>query len=193
MKYSSAVACLSCLVCLALLGGCARPGSALRDSVERTSRQRDPAKLVEIGEAFAEVGDSTRAAQYFSMAIESGGDETKIFPRLLEVCVRDRQYRAALFYSENYLRRHPDDTMLRFEIGNLQAGMGNVKEARIAYERALRSTPKSPELHYALAVLSRDGEGNLLAADSQFRTYLELAPHGEHAEEARGSLLESVQ
>jgi len=190
MKYLSAFACLAWL---ALASGCARPGNALRDSVERTARERNPEKLVAIGEAFAEVGDSTRAAQYFSMAIESGGDETRIFPRLLEVCVRDRQFRAALFYSENYLRRHPADGVLRFEIGNLEAGMGNVKEARAEYERALRGAPKSAELHYALAVLSRDGEGNLIAADSQFRAYLELAPQGEHAEEARGSLLESVQ
>jgi Flp pilus assembly protein TadD len=71
--------------------------------------------------------------------------------------------------------------------------MGESKLARGQYEEALRKEPKNPEIHYALAVLSRDQDGNLGEADTRFREYLKLDPRGSHAEEARGSLLEVVR
>jgi Tfp pilus assembly protein PilF len=176
------------------LSGCAKaPGAALRDSVKHTVEEQSPGKLLAIGQAYTDVGDSVRAVQYFSLAIDHGGDENAIFPRLMRACITGRQFRAATFYLENYLRRHPENAKLHFLAGSLYAGIGETKQARGEYERALRTEPKNPELHYALAVLSRDAEKNATAADIQFREYLSLDPQGPHAEEARGSLLESVQ
>ena len=173
--------------------GCAsRDGAAIQSSLKHAREDREPKKLLAIGDAFASVGDSVRAAQYYSLAIDSGGDESKIFPRLLEICIRDRQFRAALFYAENYLRKHPDNAKLRFLAGSLYASMGDTQLARSAYETSASEEPKNPEVHYALAVLSRDHEGNPVGADLQFREYLKLDPKGPHAEEARSSLLEAV-
>jgi tetratricopeptide (TPR) repeat protein len=160
--------------------------------MRHVAEERQPDKLVAIGEAYAAVGDSVRAAQYFSLAIDSNGNEQTIFPRLLEMCIRDRQFRAALFYVENYLRRHPNDARLHFLAGSLHAGMGQPKEARARYEESLRKDPANSEVHYALAVLSRDHEGNPAEADTRFREYLKLEPRGAHADEARGGLLRVV-
>ncbi len=186
-----AAALLLCL--LAVLGGCTKSaGGQVRDSVTRLEQERKPDRLVRAGEAFASVGDATRASQYFAMAIESGGDETLIFPRLLETCIRDKQYRAAAFHAENYLRKHPADTSLRFVVGTLHAAMGDTKMAKEQFQEVLRATPKNSEVCFALAVLYRDGEGDRASADPYFRQYLELEPRGQHAEEARGSLLKAM-
>jgi tetratricopeptide (TPR) repeat protein len=158
------------------------------------ARNRAPERLLEIGEGFAAIGDSTRAAQYFSLAIEDGGDERQIFPRLLAMLVRDRQYRAAIFRAEYYLKKHPDDANVRFVTGSLYVGTGQAAEARGQYEAILQGGAERirPEIYYALALLSRDVEGDVLAADVHFRDYLREAPNGKHAAEARASLLETV-
>ena len=181
------------LFAVACTFGCAsRDGAALQSSVKHAREDREPRKLLAIGDAFASIGDSVRAAQYYSLAIDSGGDERAIFPRLLEVCIRDRQFRAALSYVENYLRKHPENAKLRFLAGSLYASMDETKLARSQYEAAAAEEPKNSEVRYALAVLSRDHEANPVGADLQFREYLKLEPTGAHAEEARSSLLETV-
>jgi tetratricopeptide (TPR) repeat protein len=161
--------------------------------LKQAQEDRQPGKLVSIGDAYASFGDSVRASQYYTLAIDAGGDERTIFPRLLDMCIRDRQFRAALFHVEDYLRRHPGNMKLRFLAGSLYASMGEVKLAHSEYETAALGEPKNAELQYAFAVLSRDHEGNLLAADAHFRAYLSLEPSGAHAEEARSSLLQSVR
>lgn len=159
----------------------------------QAARNQEVDRLVAIGDAYTSIGDSARAAQYYALALDRDGDRRAVFSRLLAVCVRDRQFRAALFYVENYLRRHPDDHKLRFVAGTLYQSLGEPSAARAAYEKALTGDPANADVHYAIAVLSRDQERDPLAADSHFREYLRLAPDGSHAAEARHSLLERVQ
>jgi len=175
------------------LGCASRDGVALQASVQHAQEEREPKKMVAIGDAYASLGDSVRAAQYYALAIDNGGDEKAIFPRLLEICIHDRQFRAALYYVENYLRKHPENSRLRFLAGSLYASVGEAKLARSEYETAVLQDPKNAELRYALGVLSRDHEKNPVGADLAFRAYLELEPRGPHAEEARSSLLEAVR
>ena len=107
------------LFCVAL-GGCTKTrGARAKEGLDTVARESDPKRLLRAGEAYAMLGDATRAAQYFALAIENGGDEEAIFPRLLQVCVRDKQYRAAVHDGENYLRKHPDDDGLRFLLASL--------------------------------------------------------------------------
>jgi tetratricopeptide (TPR) repeat protein len=186
-------ALLFCLALSAFASACAKtPAAQLQDGLQKVEKERDPERLVKAGKAFALLGDATRAAQYFELAIENGGDEAAIFPLLMQTCVSDKQYRAAIFYGQNQLRRHPGDDSLRFLIASLYGAMGDAKTARALLDDVLKTSASNAEAHFALAVLLRDEEGDLTGADQHFREYLRLLPTGPHADEARGALLKGV-
>jgi Flp pilus assembly protein TadD len=176
---------------LVALGCASSPGDRVQQNVRTFKSEQKPDRLVAEARAFWNVGDLTRAEQYFAAAIEAGGDETKIIPQLLSVCVQDGRYRVAITYAENHLRRHPSDVSARFVLGTLYAAVGEVPEARTELERVVLARPTEAQAHFALAVLVRD-TGDRVEADRHFREYLRLAPQGAHAEEARASLLHTV-
>jgi nucleoid-associated protein YgaU len=53
------------------------------------------------------------------------------------------------------------------------------------YEASLDGTPKTAETHYSMALIFDDKLDNPVAALDHFRRYLELAPQGPHASDAR--------
>ncbi len=57
----------------------------------------------------------------------------------------------------------------------------------------VKDKPDMAPAHFALGVLLRDEQGDLVQADLHFREYLRLDPRGAHVDEARGSLLKLVQ
>jgi tetratricopeptide (TPR) repeat protein len=174
-------------------GGCARnPNVVTEERLQIVERQREPQRLVAYAKGFIRIGDYTRAEQYLNAALENGGSESEIVPLLLSICVKDRRYRSAVEYAENYLRRHPREHRLRFVVATLYVGLGDNDRARKQLERVIEQNPKHAEAHYALAVLFRDQLMSFAKADEHFRHYLQLDPRGEHAEEATGSLLRSV-
>ena len=178
---------------LFLVQGCVRGSVAKPTEDIRTMReQRDPEKLTRAAEAWAAFGEPGRAAQYFELALENGGNEAKNFPRLIATLIRDKQYRAAVLAAEERLRSHPADASLRFVTGGLHASLGDTVDARREFETVIRAEPSNAEAHYALAVVLREGQRDLAAADLHFRRYLELSPEGPHAEEAKSLLLSQV-
>jgi tetratricopeptide (TPR) repeat protein len=185
---------LMILACAAASFGCASaPERRLRADVRTFQSEQAPAKLAARGRAFASMGDTTRAREYFDAALEAGGDERELTPLLLSVCVRDGRYRLAIDYAEQYLRKHPRDRSMRFVLGTLRAGVGEPVAAEAAFAKVIQDDPEHPEAEYALAVLLRDQRGDLRGADQHFRAYLKLQPEGDHAEEAKSSLLQVVR
>jgi Tfp pilus assembly protein PilF len=174
--------------------GCARgsaPGSETPAELA-ADNERQTAQLIAQARAAYGRSDYTRAEQYLNLAKEGGGSETELTPLIIDVCVKDQRYRAALQYSEEHLRRHPRAYRLRFVQATLLAALGEVARAREDLEKVLSAKPQHANAHYSLAVLLRDGLGNHLEADAHFRDYLRLQPNGAHAEEAGESLLEAV-
>jgi tetratricopeptide (TPR) repeat protein len=151
-----------------------------------------PDKLLDRGKAFAAVGDTTRAEQYFAAAISSGADERVVIPFLLTVCAQDGRYRVAIQYAENYLKSHPRDLRVRFVLGTLYAAVNEPDAARQALGTVVDARPEDADAHFALGVLLRDNDHDYAGADRQFREYIRLSPRGTHAEEAQASLLKSV-
>ncbi len=183
---------LPLLASAALTVGCAAsPGERVQQNVKTFRSEQKPEKMVAQARAFWNVGDLTRAEEYFAAAIETGGDEAKIIPLLLAVCVQDGRYRVAINYAENHLRRHPSDVSARFVLGTLYAAVGDAPGARAELERVLVARPTEAQAHFALAMVVRD-QGDRAGADVHFREYLRLAPQGAHAEEARASLMQTV-
>ncbi len=182
---------------LAILGAtCAcgprTPAEKAQADIETMRHESTVDKLVERGRAFAAVGDSTRAEEYLAAALEAGADPKEVLPLLMKVCVSAGRYRAAIAYGEGHLRRHPEDARTRFVVGTLYAALGENKPARENLERAVEERPNDPNAHYALAVLARDADNDLVEADKHFREYLRLDPNGAHAEEAKNSLLKRM-
>jgi len=149
----------------------------------------DPKKLLEEGRAFAAIGDTTRAEQYFAAAIANGADEASVIPMIVKVCVRDGRYELAIDYASRYSQKHPNDVRVRYLLGTLYGAIGDSAKARSELEFVVTAKPDDPEPHWALAKILHDEGKDLLLADGQFREYLRLAPTGAHADEARASLL----
>ncbi len=185
---------IAALVTSPVLAGCATEGgNKMQTDLATYKKDHNPKRMIEYGRAFAQVGDLTRAEEYFTAALESGGDETVITPMLLKVCIQDGRYRVAIQYGETFLRKHPNDVKTRFVLATLYLAIADNVAARAQFERVLAAKPEEADAHFALAVLMRDSQEDLLSADHHFREYLRLKPGGAHAEEAQSSLLKSVE
>lgn len=181
------------MILCVLLAACGRAASTETNTADSALvSQRESAELMNRARVFAANGDYTRAEQYLSLAAESGRPDAEVTPLLIDVCVKDQRYRAALQYAQDYLRRHPRAYRLRFVEATLLSALGDVGRAREELEKVLHVSPQHADAHYSLAVLLRDDLGNHLEADQHFRSYLRLAPRGAHTEEARQSLLEAM-
>jgi len=181
------------LALLVVCAGCLPEANApIEKDVRVFQEEQSAEKLTARGRAFAAVGDTTRAQEYFDSAVSAGGDQRVLTPLLLRVCIRDGRYRMAVEYAERYLKRHPTDPRMRFLLGTLYAALGEPVAAEQQLSLAARTDVDNAALHYALAVVLRDQIGDAVRADSHFRAYLRLAPDGEHAEDARSSLFEEV-
>jgi len=140
------------------------------------------------GVAAADRGDSVRAEQYLSLALDRGYPRERVLPVLLKVCLASSRLRAALDHAEPYLREHPEQDALRFLVANIHLGLGQEEQALTELDRLLRHNPRFEEAHFLHGVLLLEREPKL--SIEAFRTYLDLAPHGAHAPEARSRLSE---
>jgi predicted Zn-dependent protease len=132
--------------------------------------------------------DYVRAEQYLVAAMERGHPEDAVMPPLLASCVQSSRLSAALRYAEPYLDRHPEAWSLRLLVATIHMGLGDAPRARDHLVRITVDRPDEPSAHYMLAVLSRDALGDADGALLHFQRYAELAPEGEHAEEARAAV-----
>ncbi len=179
------------LVWATATAGCAAPQSKMQRGVETMQAESAPEQLAARGDAYAAVGDMTRAEQYFAAALRSGGESARLVRRLIAVCAADSRYPVALEYADDYLRKHPADVDVRFAAATLRVAIGDEQRARQELATVLAARPGFGDAHYTLALLEK-GSGDPLAADVQFRAYLALAPNGEHGEVARDNLLRAV-
>ncbi len=176
------------LVAMSTAAGCAPAQPKLKRDLEVMRRESTPAQLVARGEAFAAVGDMTRAEQYFVAALRSGGEAGKLTRRLVAVCVADGRYPAALEYADEFLRKHPVDPDIRFAAAVLRRALGDADGAYRDLKHILLAQPNFADAHYVLAQIERD-RGNPKLANAEFREYLKSDPAGAYAEEVRGNLL----
>lgn len=174
---------------LALLIGC---GHAPAE--ERTPPPGDPVQevpgeqLFAQGVSLAQAGDLVRSEQYLLAALERGYPEDRLMPVLLRVLIAASRLRVALGYAEPYLARNPDAWPLRYLVATIHLGMERPELARRELERVIATAPDAPDPHFLLGIVLRDAAGDAAAAEPHFQRYLELAPEGSHANEARDAL-----
>ena len=168
------------------------PKDQVQQDIAAANAEKTPDKLLARGKAFHQVGDLTRAEQYYAAAIQEGADPKEVLPLLLRVCIEGKRYRVAIEYAEPYLKKHPDDWKLRLLVAALYGGIGEPGTERAELEQVLAVNPNEATGHYALAVLLRDQYGDVVGADAHFREYLRLDPQGDHVDEAKAGLLKSI-
>lgn len=179
-------------VMLALSLGCACSPSRVstpRTEVPPIADGHEAARRLAQAQELARVGDYVRAEQYAESALENGATAASVEPLLLEVCIRDQRYRAAIDHGESYLKRNPKDDAVRELLATLHVVLGHADSARRELEIVLQHHPDLPSAHYKLGVLLRDELSSLSEADRHFREYLRLDPHGPYAAEVQSSLL----
>lgn len=177
------------LLIAALSVGCApalpsREAERARTVQEETGKER----LTSKADAFAASGDTLRAEQYYVAAMAAGGDAHLLIRRLLPVCALGQRFRVALQYAEDYLRQAPRDHEVRLVLGTLYWAIGEPESARLALERVVREAPAEPDAHFALAVVLAASAERRAEALPHFRAYLQAAPAGRYAEQAREGL-----
>ncbi len=160
-------------------------------NARESDREQTPDNLFAAGQNFAALGDTTRAEQYLSAAIEKGADEKKVLPLLLEVCVRDGRFEMAIEYARPYVEKHPYDTRVRYLLATIYAAVGDADHAHDEITSVVTARPNDADPHYLLGVVLRQ-QKDLIGADAQFREYLRISPQGAHADEAREALLKEV-
>lgn len=183
-------------IILPCLTHCATPSAAERRvtaTEEKMSEARDANKLLARGRAFYRVGDLTRAIQYFNDAIKSGANESVVARPLMLAYVEAGQYRSAIQFGQDYLRRQPNDYRLHYLVASMLVAVGNHHQAVDYFKNVIRLNGKFADAHFGLGVIYRDQEVSPLLADEHFRAYLALEPEGSHADEAKATLLRSVQ
>lgn len=170
------------------VAGCSSVTPEAQVAPAPSSNAEQAQSLFQRGREAAQRGDSVRAEQYLSLALERGVDAGRVLPVLLRVCLASSRLRAALDHAEPYLRDHPEAEALRYLVATIHAGLGQTDEARLALEQLLRTNPNSADAHYLLGILDADGDAP--SARAHFRSYLDVAPRGEHAAEVRSRLAE---
>jgi tetratricopeptide (TPR) repeat protein len=169
-----------------LLTGCGASSVTPAEDPSRQTENADGAELFHRGEQAATSGDTVRAEQYLSMALDRGYSEKKVLPIMLRVCLSSSRLRAALNHAEPYLREHPNDKGLRFLVATIYLGLGQLDDARVELNHLLRLDSKFADAEYLLGVL--ESGANTDEAGSHFQKYLALQPKGEHAVEVRSRL-----
>lgn len=178
---------LCALATFAFMTGCASRASLVQRDISEVKSESIPSVLIARGDAFAAVGDMTRAEQYFVAAVRNGGSSQLLVRRLIAVCASDNRYPVALDYAEDYLRNHPADIDVRYAAATLRIAIGDVVRARVELDRVLAEKPSFGEGIYVLALL-HERTGNSSEAERQFKAYLSADPEGPHAEAARAHI-----
>ncbi len=168
------------------LSACGASSVPTPSDASSEASNRNAAELFRRGQQAAEQGDTVRAEQYLSMALDRGFDEKKVLPIMLRVCLSSSRLRAALNHAEPYLREHPNDRSLRYLVATIYLSLGQLDDARIELNHLLRLDAKNADAYYLLGVL--ESGSNAGQAPAHFQKYLDLAPQGEHAIEVRSRL-----
>jgi tetratricopeptide (TPR) repeat protein len=149
--------------------------------------------------------DTARAEEYFRIGSAlDDGDESKLEqaatayrkaleldPYLVAALInlanvhysRDEVIEAQALY-ERAIGLEPDFFEAHFNLGNIYHDLGRFVEAQGCYREALRLNPQYADAHFYLAV-TFEKMGQSQDARPHWKTYRELAPHGEWVELAK--------
>jgi len=179
--------------CTFLVLLCASMGCASHQRRPVGPPPSDPISNVEASElraqglGFARRGDLVRAQQYLSASMAKGFDEQVVVPELVKVCIASSRLRAALAFAEPYVARHPQDAGMQYVVGTIHMALGNLEEASMHLDGALRSRSLMQDALFSLALVAK-ARGQISMARENLEKYLARNPKGRYANRAKSML-----
>lgn len=133
------------------------------------------ALLYNLGVAFAEAGDTSRAADYYQRAIAIKPDYTSAIINLGNLFQRQGDYSQSAALYRRAISLDPRDPDAWVDLGNLYLQLGLTEQAKSAYEKAVALRPNDVEAIIDLgAVLQRSGDFS--AAEQAYRQAMAVDP-----------------
>jgi predicted Zn-dependent protease len=176
----------SALLCLVLCAACA---AQVSQSPSLAGQQA--AMLYARGQELAQLGDFTRAEHYLLAARRAGYDETTLVRTLVAASIQGGRLRSAVRHAQAYLARHPHDEALRRLLASVYWALGEPALAWRELSQLLVRAPRDAEAHYLEALVLSHWPSCRFQMHAAYRRYIELAPAGAHAEEARAALIDA--
>jgi predicted Zn-dependent protease len=178
------------VLCATAILGCGQQSTQGSVHLNGNSSQphQDAQRLFGLGLQAARAGDSIRAEQYLSLAIDAGFDTKIALPLMLKVCLEGSRLRSALDHAEPYLLQHSEDHALRYLVATIHLSLGQIDAARLNLEELLRVDTSNADAHYLLGTMELSSSPSDSA--EHLRTYLRLAPKGGRAAEVKSRLIE---
>lgn len=143
-----------------------------------------------IGLANVELGQIDEAEAAFLQAIELQADNTASYTGLAGIYNAQRQFAKAAEMSAEAARLSGGaggaaDPVAVYNQGVIYWNAGNFPEAKEQFEQAVALDPNNADAHYQLAMASLN-LGDMTAAVGALEKYIEIAPDGQYADQARG-------
>ncbi len=140
--------------------------------------------LMERAAASERQGEALQAEQYWLAAWEQGEDIDVVLPPLLASCIRGGRLESALRHVERAGRLRPNDPAFLHLQAELLRALGRAEQAfELLYARS-EQVSLLPETVFLLGTLE-SSRGDEDAARQHWAKYLELAPEGPRASQAR--------
>ncbi len=152
----------------------------------------DANRLLQLGLAFHRAGDTLRAEQYLSQALEQGADPNVAVPALVRVCMQGNRLEAAALHAEDYIEIVKGKDQLQLLLAGLYVTLHRSPQALTHLQSLVARDPRNSTAHLLLARLLKDEMQDYAGADRHFRRYLELEPQGSDAVEASASVMADV-
>jgi hypothetical protein len=185
MNTNTIVAAFLPILCGACMSMQRPPAVAKAPEVQATGTA-----LFDRGMDFAHRGDTLRAEQYITLAVEAGFPRERSILPLVQVCIASSRLRAALGFAEPYLRDHPQAWRLRALVASIELALGHEQAALTELARVIAQHPEADNAHYLTAVIERDAFRDEIRTRTEFEFYVARQPHGPHAPEALAWLAE---
>ncbi len=151
--------------------------------------QVESAALFDQGKRLAQEGDLVRSEQYLVAAMDKGHPIEEVLPILIEVCIAGSRYDTALHHARPHLLRDPENSSLRYIVATLYHAIGRQPLAVEHLERVILDAPNEPNAYYTLGkIFWKEKEAE--RATELMQKYVELAPDGSHAPDARALLVQ---
>ena len=149
--------------------------------------ERQPDVLAAIANTYIQEGDLDSGVAELERALAL--DEGHAYSLRLMVAVLASQGRDD--EAEQYLERLPDesslDTNTKLNLGIMRYNEGELDEAREIFDEVIAAAPERADAYYYSGLVHLNQEKHALATE-RLRKYVELAPEGSHAAEARDFL-----
>jgi tetratricopeptide (TPR) repeat protein len=186
-------------------GGCATTTPPPPADPLLAARQRlvadpgDVRTLLDLAELYMHSGDYLRARQYLTLAerlgaraLPAGVDGNRVFRLGILIAVQGHQYTDAIRRCQQHLGRAAEDAKVRGLLASLLEATGDELGAERQWRMLILLHPE--EGHYLLELARFYGRTSRadrqLLARRLYARYLEVAPQGNEAAQARAAILE---